>query len=116
MTTNPPSTWKKECLSELVGTYLLVLIGPASVIITAAFPSITRIEALLLIATTFGGVVGILILAIGKYSGAVINPAISIAATISRNLKGGLLLPYLFFQFIGGLGAGITLSGTFFIV
>ena len=109
MVTISSSHWKKQCFSELVGTYILVLIGPASVIITTALPSITRAEALVLIASTFGGVVGILILAIGKYSGALINPAISIAAAVSRNLKVGLLLPYLFFQFIGGLTAGFTL-------
>ncbi|HVB12101.1 MAG TPA: hypothetical protein VNE86_03135, partial [Nitrososphaerales archaeon] len=61
MVTISRSHWKNEC-SELVGTYILVLIGPASVIITTALPSITRVEALVLIASTFGGVVGILIL------------------------------------------------------
>jgi len=105
----PWSSYTKECFSELLGTYILVLIGPASVIITAALPPVTKMEALALIATTFGGVVSLLILAIGKYSGAVINPAITIAATLSGNLKGSLLLPYLFFQCMGGLGAGFTL-------
>jgi glycerol uptake facilitator-like aquaporin len=80
------------------------------VIITAALPIITRIESLALIATTFGSVVGIMILVLGKHSGAVINPAISIAAFVSRNLKRELFLPYIFFQIVGSLGAGITLK------
>ena len=100
----------KGCLSELVGTYTLVLVGPASVVLTAAIPSLTKVESLCLIALTFATVVGLMILTLGKYSGAVINPAISFAAVASRNLKGDLLLPYLFFQILGGIAAGFTLK------
>ncbi len=104
------SHYLKECLSELVGTYTLVLIGPASVVLTATIPSLTKVESLCLIALTFATVVGLMILTLGKYSGAVINPAISFAAVVSRNLKGGVLLPYLFSQFVGGIAAGFTLK------
>lgn len=109
MLTSPRPSHNREYLAELLGTFALVFFGSASVIITTAL-SISKTESLLLIATTFGVVVGTMILILGWYSGAVINPAISIAATVSRSLKRELLLPYLFFQIVGGLLAGFTLK------
>jgi len=106
----PCSNCKKECLSELAGTWALVLAGPASVVLTA---SLSRAESLPTIALTFSGVVALVILIAGRYSGAVINPAVSIAAMGSGNLKKGLLLPYLFFQITGGMLAGVTLRVLF---
>jgi glycerol uptake facilitator-like aquaporin len=109
----PYSNRKKEILSELVGTYLLVLIGPASIIITAAVPSLSETESLLVVAATFGGVVGAIIFVFGKHSGAIINPAICVASFVSRNLNAGLLAPYLLSQVVGGVAAGITLRVLF---
>ncbi|MHB8567590.1 MAG: MIP/aquaporin family protein [Nitrososphaerales archaeon] len=111
----PCSKCKKECLAELIGTYILVLAGPASVILVSLMPLI-GIEALTLIALTFGGTVGILILLLGKYSGTVINPAITVAAASVRLLRKDLIVPYLFFQLMGGLLAGITLRYIFLSV
>src|SRR5271157_2012119 len=104
----PFSTYKKECLAELVGTYVLVLVGPASVILSALSPSLRGNASLGLIALTFGGMVSLLILALGVHSGSVINPAITIAVATAKLLKRELIIPYLFFQVIGGLLAGVT--------
>jgi MIP family channel proteins len=109
----PCASCKKECLAELVGTYLLVLVGPASVVVSSLVPSMLGIESLFLIALTFGGTVGILILALGKHSGTVINPAVTVAAASARLLKKGMLAPYLTFQISGGLLAGVTLRFLF---
>lgn len=56
-------------------------------IATAAIPTLTRIESLCLIALTFGFVVGLMIVMLGRLSGAVINPAVLIAALFSGALK-----------------------------
>jgi glycerol uptake facilitator-like aquaporin len=69
----------------------------------------TKLDSLVLIALTFGGTVGLVILLIGEICGAVINPALTLAAVTSRNLKAGLLLPYILFQILGGVFAGVTL-------
>lgn len=109
----PCSSCKRECLAELVGTYSLVLIGPASVIFAPRLPNISAIEALVIIALTFGGIVGFLILMFGEHSGAVFNPAITLGASVARSLRSKFFLPYLFFQITGGLFAGLTLRVVF---
>jgi MIP family channel proteins len=102
------SGWKKESLTELVGTYVLVVIGPASIIATSAL-SISEPLALCLVALAFGGTVSMVILGIGRYSGSIINPAITLAAASANLLRKELVVPYLLFQMTGGILAGLTL-------
>ena len=109
----PCSSCKKECLSEFVGTFLLVFLGASSVIVSALIPEITTAEALAFIAFTFGSTVSLVIFFLGKYSGAVINPAITLGATFAKILRWKYLIPYLFFQIMGGIVAGITLKFVF---
>ncbi len=105
----PCSGCKKECFSELLGTYTLVFTGPASIILTTLLLGPQTLETLSFVALSFGGTVAVLILVLGKYSGAIINPALTLAAKTAGSLKEGLLLPYLFFQTTGGILAGLTL-------
>lgn len=105
----PCSSCKKECFSELLGTYTLVLIGPASVIVSTFVPSLAGMEALALIALAFGATVAFMIYFLGRYSGALINPAVTIAVAAAKLLKKDLLIPYLVFQILGGILAGLTL-------
>jgi glycerol uptake facilitator-like aquaporin len=83
------------------------------VIITASLTSLTPFDSLFLIALAFGGVVGVVILLIGEICGAIINPALTLAAVAARSVKSGLLLPYVIFQLAGGIFAGITLRVIF---
>src|SRR2546428_9309605 len=99
----PCSSCKKECLSELIGTYLLVVVGPASVVLTSLIPNLSSVGTLAFIALAFGSTVGLVILFLGKYSGAVINPAITFGATLARTLHSKYFVPYLFFQIAGAL-------------
>ena len=85
---------RTEFLSELVGTFVMVFIGCYS--IKAGYsPAI--------ISFSFGFAVFIVILTSRKYSGAHINPAVSIAFSITGQLDKKMLMAYLFAQFIGGI-------------
>ncbi len=57
--------------------------------------------------------VGTSIVLLGKHSGAHINPAVTVACSVSRRMPRSLLVPYVFFQIIGGLLAGLTLRRAF---
>lgn len=113
MTSFPCSNCKKECVSELVGTYSLVLIGPGTVVAVSLIFGLNSLLSLVLIALSFGGTVGTIIAFLGKHSGAHINPAVTVASSISKKISPTLLLPYLFFQIAGGLLAGLTLRAVF---
>ncbi len=109
----PCSGCKKQCLSELLGTYALVFLGPGSVIVASLFPNFAGFQATVFVALVFGGTVGLVILLLGKHSGAVINPAVTFGVAIARILHSKYFLPYLFFQILGGLLAGLTLKIAF---
>jgi MIP family channel proteins len=96
-----------------VGTFTLVLIGPASIILLALV-SFSGPGALALIALAFGGTVALMILAFGKHSGSMINPAVTLAIASAKLLKRELIVPYLLFQIAGGILAGLTLRFLFF--
>jgi glycerol uptake facilitator-like aquaporin len=106
----PCANCKTECLSELLGTYLLVFIGPASIVLSALRLGSQTFQALVFTALSFGATVTILILLLGKYSGTIINPALTTAVETAGLLKRGLFLPFLLFQTLGGLLAGLTLQ------
>jgi MIP family channel proteins len=103
---------KRECISELIGTYILVVVGPATLIVLSLV-HISALDTLLLVALAFGGTVAIMILVFGRYSGSVINPALTLALASARLLKKDLVIPYLFFQLVGGILAGLTLRAIF---
>jgi len=106
MVTVPCSQCKRECSAEFVGTYLLVLFGAGSVIVSTL---IKGFGALLFVAGIFAGTVALNILLLGKHSGAHINPAVTIAHALSRKTRNHLILPYLCFQGLGAVAAALTL-------
>lgn len=102
---------KKECISELGGTFTLVLIGAASVIVVPLLSNFAKPDyALVFVAFAFGGTAALLILALGRYSGSFVNPAITVAAASAGLLKRKMIAPYLFFQMLGGMLAGAALK------
>jgi len=106
MASGPCSNCKRECSAEFLGTYLLVLFGAGSVIVS---PTIKGVGALLFVAGVFGGTVTLDILLLGKHSGAHINPAVTIAHAFTRRTRDDLSLPYLCFQGLGAVLAAFTL-------
>jgi glycerol uptake facilitator-like aquaporin len=92
----------------MLGTYLLVFIGPGSLVVTSLL-QLPSMEALAIVAAVFGCTVGSVILVLGIFSGANINPAITVASVLAGAVKRELFIPYLFFQVAGALLAGLSL-------
>ena len=113
MSIHPHASRTARCLSELLGTYLLVLIGPGTVAAVSLVQSIPPFEALLIIGFAFGGIVAIVILLLGRISGAHINPAITLAHTIAGKTRLEMLVPYISFQVLGAVLGGFTLEFIF---
>jgi len=106
----PFSAHKRECAAEFLGTYLLVLFGAGSVVISSALRGTV---ALLFVAGVFGGTVALVIFLLGKYSGAHINPAVTLAHALVKRIRTEQILPYLFFQALGAIVAALTLRAFF---
>jgi len=104
---------KKEYFAEMWGTYILVFIGPASVVVASLTPGLSSLEALVSVALVFGCTVASVITFLGKHSGAHINPAITVANAAAGIFKMELVAPYVAFQLAGGLLAGLSLDVVF---
>lgn len=87
----------------------MVVIGPGTITLLALL-SVSGLEAIGLAALSFGGTVALVIFFLGEFSGAVINPALTLAAFSARQLRTGLVVPFLASQMIGGVLAGYTLK------
>ena len=110
LSVHPHASRTARCLSELVGTYLLVLIGPGTVAALSLAQGITPIEALLIIGFAFGATVALVILLLGRISGAHINPAVTLAHTIAGKTSLEMFVPYISFQVLGGLLGAFTVK------
>jgi len=106
------SARKDKFASELVGTFLLVFIGPASVVVSS-IAGLPRWEALGFVGAVFGTTVAAIILLLGRYSGAYVNPAITLAGGLAGILKRESIPEYFAAQVLGGLLAGLALKTVF---
>jgi MIP family channel proteins len=97
----------------MAGTYLLVLIGPASVVVASYALVLSSVVALTLVALSFGCTVASVIVLFGKHSGAHINPAVTVANTLAGTFRRELTVPYVAFQVLGACLAGLSLRIVF---
>lgn len=96
----------KRLFAEALGTYLLVFCGAGAATINEVTDgAVTHVG----VAITFGLIVTTIILLFGKISGAHVNPAVSIALFVNRQLNGKRLIGYLCAQVFGGVLAGFSL-------
>jgi len=94
----------KKYLAELIGTFVLVLIGCGSAVIAGKAIGFAGISF------AFGLAVLAMVYVIGSISGCHINPAISIAMLVAGKMKWKDTLLYVVFQCIGAIiAAGILL-------
>ena len=92
---------RKEFVSELIGTFSMVFIGCLAIKNGYGAP---------IVSLAFGLAVFLVILISRKYSGAHINPAVSIAFALTGELDRKLLPVYLAGQFLGALIAGLLIG------
>jgi aquaporin Z len=100
----------KNYVSEFVGTFLLVLLGPGAAVLLHFYP--TGLDNFI-IALCFGLAVFLAIYFWGKISGAHINPAVSIAFMCLGKLSLKHTFWYVFSQCLGAIAASLLTLAVF---
>jgi len=100
----------RKFVAELTGTFMLVFCGTGAMVIDQQTGGAVSHVG---VAITWGLVVMSLIYSIGSVSGCHINPAVSIAFTLSGRFKARLLPGYIISQLAGALLASLTLKFLF---
>ena len=88
----------KKAAGEIIGTFFLVFIGTGSVIINSLYDGIITLAG---IAAITGVVVALMIILFGKWSGAHMNPAVTIALATKGEVDRKDIFIYLIAQAIG---------------
>lgn len=104
MSSEPTSIQKY--LAELVGTFMLVWIGPGAAVV-AGMLNVGGLADVLAIATAFGIAVAAAIYVVGKISGCHINPAVTIALALRGRFPWKDVVPYIIFQLAGAVIASL---------
>jgi glycerol uptake facilitator-like aquaporin len=112
MGSSDPQPWKKYLL-ELAGTFSMSFFGPATIVAGLLIPWLDGPSRLFLDALVPGLTLGTCIATFAKYSGSNVNPAITVAFASYGSLKKKFVLPYVIFQLMGGLLAGLALRTVF---
>lgn len=97
---------RRECIGEVLGTFILVLFGLGSVHAAALTDAHTGSWA---VALVWGLAIALAIYAVGAISGAHINPAMTIAFAAFRKFPVRKVGPYIFSQLIGAFLAAALL-------
>lgn len=108
------SSLGRRCGAELLGTALLIVFGPGSVVAALTVGDGTLdYPGLGMVALSFGLVVALVIYAFGSTSGAHINPAVSIVLAATGRFPWRDVVPYVLAQLAGALLGALVLIGTF---
>src|SRR2546426_5834693 len=107
----------QRALAETIGTALLVLVGPGSVVATLILagdskPAITGAD-LLGISFAFGLIITALVYAIGKVSGCHINPAVTCALAVTKRFPWREVPAYWLSQFAGAVIGALAIWAVF---
>ena len=95
----------KKYIAEFIGTFALVFCGTGAIVINQEFNGLI---GHLGIALTFGLIVAVMIYALGDVSGAHLNPAVTFAFWIAKELSVKEIFPYALSQFTGAfLASGL---------
>jgi glycerol uptake facilitator protein len=108
---------QQRALSEVVGTALLVLVGPGSVVATLVLagdskPAITGAD-LLGISFAFGLIIAALVYALGKVSGCHINPAVTFSLAVTKRFPWREVPVYWISQFVGAVIGALAIWAVF---
>lgn len=100
--------------AEAIGTALLIVFGPGSVVAALAVGKGSLDYAGLgVIGLSFGLVVAIVVHAFGTTSGAHINPAVTVVLAATRRFPWAEVLPYVCAQLAGSVMGGLLVVATF---
>lgn len=100
----------RKYIAEGIGTFGLVFCGTGAIIINdVSNGAVSHVG----IAITFGLIVTVMIYAFGNISGAHINPAVSIAFSITDRFDSKILFQYILSQLSGAFLASLTLAYLF---
>lgn len=112
-------TEMKKLLAEVIGSFILVFFGTASVVLTLLInggPTTTSIYNLGItmpdwigIGLAFGLALVVAIYAFGSVSGAHFNPAVTIALWVGKRFPGKDVIPYIIAQVVGSFIASAAL-------
>src|SRR5438128_9662011 len=107
----------QRAFAEALGTALLVLVGPGSVVATLVLagkvtPAITGAD-LLGISFAFGLVIVALVYAIGKISGCHINPAVTFALAVTKRFPWREVPAYWASQVLGAVIGAFAIWAVF---
>ena len=105
MADRTPTPWRRY-VTEALGTFALVAIGPGAVMVAAR----TGAFGVAGIALAFGLVVTLVVAATGHLSGAHINPAVTIGFWSVRRFPRRDVLPYVLAQCVGAVTASAVLA------
>lgn len=89
--------------AEMIGTLMLVLIGAGSAVLAG------NEIGVLGVALAFGLTLMALTYALGPVSGCHVNPAVTIGLALRKRFDTKLIIPYVFFQLVGGIIGGYIL-------
>src|SRR3954463_7825237 len=106
----------QRVVAETLGTALLVLVGPGSVVATLTLagdstPAVTGAD-LLGISFAFGLIIAALVYALGKVSGCHINPAVTFALAATKRFPWREVPSYWAAQVAGGLAGAFRMWGS----
>ncbi len=96
----------RECLAELIGTFVLVFVGAAAVLVAPVF-------SVLVPAFAHGLILCALIYTYGHISGAQVNPAVSLGLTVGGQQSPTKTAYFIVAQAIGGIIAAGVLVAVF---
>src|SRR5436309_7090358 len=107
----------QRALAEVLGTALLVLVGPGSVVATLVLaggskPAISGAD-LLGIAFAFGLVIAAMVYAIGKVSGCHINPAVTFSLAVTKRFPWREVPAYWAAQVVGAVIGAFAIWAVF---
>jgi glycerol uptake facilitator protein len=104
----------RRLIAEAVGTGLLILFGPGSVVAALAVgDGVLDYAGLGIIGLSFGLVVALVIYAFGSTSGAHINPAVTVTLAATRRFPWREVGPYVVAQLIGAALGGLLVVAAF---
>lgn len=94
-------------VAEFSASFLMIFLGTGSMVLSDQTGGwFTHLD----VSLSWGLAVGLGILLFGKYSGAHMNPAVTISLTLLKAHPKKQLLPYLGLQFAGGITASLLLA------